>query len=240
MNKILIAAFTLIIVVLASGCGKSPTEGEITRPVLITFEPQKALLLASGSVTVGTDVVQVTAVKMTLEDIDIERSDLSVDCPDEQECSDAYAGPVLLDLNLEGINEASQIIINVPIGTYDTISFDISVPDGGDPAQEDYLLVNPDMRYISLRIDGFFNDSAFSFGLDLTGDQEIPLIPNLEVTLETTLVEVVIVFDVASWFVRPDGSLMNPSEICSEDEGCFDRTIVERNIEASIQSYSNE
>ena len=240
MSKILFATFTLILMFLALGCGKAPTEGEITRPVSITFEPQKALLAASGSVTVGADVVQITAVKMTLEDIDIERSDVSVDCPDGQECSDYFAGPVLLDLNLEGINEPSQIIINVPIGTYDTISFDISVPDGGDPAQEDYLRVNPDMRYISLRIEGFFNDTAFSFGLDLSGDQEIPLIPNLEVTLETTLVEVVIVFDVASWFVRPDGSLMNPNEICSDDVGCFDRTIVERNIEASLESYSNE
>lgn len=124
--------------------------------------------------------------------------------------------------------------------------FDISVPDGGDPEEIAYLNQNPDMAEVSLRIDGTFNDESFSFALDLRGDQELNIVPALTVTETSVGLEVVVSFDVASWFRRSDGSLMDPSAICSPDddtspEGCSptDRTLVEQNIERSIQSYSD-
>ena len=200
---------------------------------------------ASGLiVTSGSNTLEINLVKMTLEDIDLERTDQSVDCSaagsgDFSDCSDYFAGPLLVQLDLNGSAQTTPLTVDAPFGTFDMVSFDISVPDGGDPAQEAYLAANEDMRGVSLLIDGTFNGADFAFALDLRGDQELLISPPLLVTESNTGFSITMTFDIASWFVRPDGSLMDPSAICSADVGCADRSTVEQNIERSIQAYSD-
>ena len=198
---------------------------------------------ASGLiVTSGSNTLEINLVKMTLEDIDLERTDQSVDCSaagsgDFSDCSDYFAGPLLVQLDLNGAGLTTPLTVDAPFGTFDFVSFDISVPDGGDPAQEAYLTTNPDMRGVSLHIEGTFNSANFSFALDLRGDQVLPLSPPLVVTESNTGFFITVTFDIASWFVRLDGTLINPSAICSVDVGCADRTTVEQNIERSIEAH---
>jgi hypothetical protein len=186
----------------------------------------------------------VSLIKMTLEDIDLERTDQSVDCSaaesgDFSDCSDYFAGPLLVQLDLTGSALTTPITINAPFGTFDTVSFDISVPDGGDPAQVAYLDANPDMEGVSLLVEGTFNSAAYSFALDLRGDQALLISPPPVVTESNTGFSITAMFAIASWFVRTDSSLMKPSAMCSASVGCADRSTVEQNIERSIQAYSD-
>lgn len=188
------------------------------------------------AVTSGENTMVITEVLMTLEDIDLEGK---VGSPNIE-------GPVLVRLNLAGDGLGTPIEIEVPPDTYKEISFDISVPDGGEPAQVRFLERHPYMSDVSMRIRGTFNSSQFDFGLDLRGDLEIPFKPLLRVESGQKSLNVEIQFDVASWFVREDGTLMDPRLICSPDDdnyppGCSpeDRTTVEQNIERSIQAYSD-
>ena len=249
---------SLVTVVALTGCGDIGPEG--TQPVTVRFAAVGALTaappmfataassFANGLVVVrGVDTLTVGEIKMTLEDIDLERTGQSVDCSDGGssdiiDCSDYLSGPLLTQLNLDGSAVSAPITLDAPIGTFGLISFDISVPDGGDPAQLAYLEANPDMAGVSLRITGTFNGTPYSFALDLRGDQEIALSPPLDVTEETPPggFSITVEFDIASWFLRADNTLMNPNAICSVADGCADRTTVEQNIERSIQSYSDQ
>ncbi len=244
-----------LIAVLTTGCGGSTApNGTDTKPVGLKFTELSRIsgspVALSGSVpgavvvANGPDTLRIDLVKMTLEDIDLERTSQSVDCSvagnrNHNDCSDYFRGPLLVVLDLNGSGQTAPLNLEAPVGTFSKVSFDISVPDGGDPHQEAYLAANPDMRDVSLRITGTFNGSPFSFALDLTGDQIITLNPPLVVTEAGTGFNITVAFDIASWFVRADGSIMNPSLICSDDVGCADRTTVEQNIERSIESYSD-
>lgn len=246
MKKILMPIAALLLV---SACSDAVAPGA-RRPVTVQFgggqplRPATMMSAASVTATHGSNTLVVDTVKMTLEDIDLERAEQSVDCSttadasQHADCSDYFPGPYLVRLNLDG-GLSGPLTLEAQAGTYDTVSFDISVPDGGDPAQRAYLAANPDMQGVSIRIIGRYNGAPFSFALDLTGDQDIPIQPPLEVSggLPGTL-GIAVNFDVASWFRRADGSLIDPRTICSADSGCADRSRVEQNIEASIESYT--
>ena len=219
--------------------------GSVT-PLATASEPNPAPASGPDGVTVesGGILLEVTLIKMTLEDIDLERTGQSVDCSgagsgDFLDCSDYFAGPLLVQLDLTGSGQVTPLTVNAPVGTFDLVSFDISVPDGGDPAQVTYLEANPDMTDVSIRIEGNYDGTDFSFALDLRGDQELSIVPPLVVTESNTGFTITLALDIASWFFRPDGSLIDPSTICSVAVGCTDRSTIEQNIERSIQAYSD-
>ena len=245
----IVAVFSTFL--LASGCsdGTGPTDDS---QVAIRFGVRDVAGLSqvhasapgtlSGATTQGItlsdgmNTLEITEVKLTLEDIDLEG----------QSGSPNIEGPILVRLSLTGDRLTNPLTTEVPPGTYSLISFDISVPDGGDPEEVAYLAQNPDMADVSIRVNGMYNGETFSFALDLRGDQEITIAPPMVVTESSVGLEVVVWFDLDSWFRRPDGSLMNPSAICSPDDdsdppGCSptDRTLVEGNIELSVESESD-
>ena len=119
----------------------------------------------------GLNTLNITEVKLTLADIDLEG----------QSGSPNIEGPVLAQLSLTGDRLTNPVTTEVPVGTYSVISFDISVPDGGDPAEVAYLTQNPGMADVSIRVNGTLNDESFSFALDLRGDQELTIVPPLVV-----------------------------------------------------------
>lgn len=176
--------------------------------------------------------------------ISLSPSDDSVDCGELEDaddalaCSDWISGPLLVDLDLLGGTTPLGAVLS-PVGTFDSISFDISIPDGGDPEEEAYLAANPDMTDISIRIAGAYNGNPFDFALDLTGDQEIALEPPMVVTDASAGFEVQLSFDVATWFFDLAGVLIDPASVCPVDDesGCDARDLIEANVEASIQSY---
>lgn len=216
-----------------------------TRPVKVSFSrsaPSGAAGIASASVQSGADVIVVDSVKLTLEDIDLERTTQSVDCSTgsaSQDCSDYFPGPYLVRLNLAG-GTTQGPTLNAALGSYDTVSFDISVPDGGDLAQRAYAAAHPEMANVSVRAYGTFNGAAFDFALNLTGDQEVAVKPVLEVTGAPKSFGILLNFDVSNWFRNPStGALINPNAVCALGQSCVERSIIEANVERTIESYSN-
>lgn len=259
MHNVKMASMAMAVLVTGSslGCGDSGPEG--TAPVRLNFQSGSSSFQASVAeqprfsvsgpsgidahglvLTDGNNnTMEITLVKMTLEDIDLERTDQSIDCATTtsgsfEDCSDYFAGPLLVELDLTGNGTTSPLTVQAPFGTFDVVSFDISVPDGGDSDQETYLGSNPDMRDVSIRIVGTFNDADFNFALDLRGDQELMLSPALEVTESNTGFEITVAFDIAAWFVRADGILIDPSSVCAVASSCADRSRIEETIELSI------
>ncbi len=254
MKKLWILAglmFAIVAVACSSDSETAPVSesapsGVVTKPVMLQFGiPLDA---ATGSVRVIDDdsnELVITEVTMTLEDIDFERSDQSVDCSsvsqplEHSDCGDYIPGPVLLDLDLSG-TASTLLTASVPIGTIEVVSFDISVPDGGDPAQIAYLEDHPELTGLSMLIKGTFNGEPFTFRTDLTGDQEIELDPPVKVTAAGSNFAISLIFDPRNWFMDDSGLLIDPASVCPVRTSCADRDQIDAQMEMTIQSYSNE
>lgn len=230
-----------------TGCaGKEDDKAAATKPVELTARSSPPVMAFAVETTdTNGNVIVLDRVRMTLADIDLERAEDTIDCgeiedaDDVLECSDWIGGPLLLDLNLLG-GQSSIGAVQSPLGTFDTVTFDISVPDGGDPEELAYIAANPDMEDVSINIEGAYNGTAFNFVLDLRGDQDIELDPPMEITDASAGFQVLLVFDVSDWFLDAGNLLINPLEVCPVDDSCAERDQIEARIEASIQSYTYE
>lgn len=217
----------------------SPGATGATRKVTIEFKAPRAIRKDVPVSDPRGNSLVITAVSMTLQDIDLERATQSVDCfetgnEDNEDCSDAIAGPVRFDMNLAPGSAGQRLEVNAPIGTFDRISFDISVPDGGDPEERAYLQANPELRDASLLVRGSFNGRPFTYTTDVRGDQEVAIVPPLVVTASgPATANVNVAFDVSRWFRAGDGTLIDPNTVNPASA-----ETIRQNIRNSIESGS--
>lgn len=227
MRKFVAGGFGLALAV--AGCSDSTGPGGRSN-ANVTFSAKRVGTVSPSLapsqnviVTSGTNTINISAVAMTLQDIDMERTSQSVDCTDgtasHQDCSDWLGGPFRVNLNLSDASAGHTVTIPLQAGTYDVISFDISVPDGGDPAEVAYLAANPDMRNASLIVSGTYNGASFTYRTDVRGDREVALNPPITVSADSeTTFSFNVQFDVANWFRRSDGSLIDPRSASETDQ----------------------
>ena len=249
-----------------AACGDSTAPGTPTRGVRLAFQslvaaPLGPSLMRVGSIdglsfaassymsgdTVivvdGADTLKITQVKMTLEEIELEREDETVECElveneDADDCEDYLAGPIYVELNLGG--GPAQFTVPAVLGTYDSLEFKFDVAHEDDASHVAYRAAHPEMATISVKVIGLFNGTPFEFDLDVEIEKEVALTNPLVVDGTGTSFEVDIQFDVASWFVRADGSLINPAAVCALPNGCADRERIEFNMEEGVESHSDD
>lgn len=202
--------------------------------------------LSGYTVSDGINNLVITSVKMTLEDIDLERDASAPSCednpdPNNIECADFIDGPALVNLDLTGRN-ATTLVMDVQPGVFEHISFDISVPDGGDQHQLDYFARHPEMKDVSVLVEGSFNGTPFVFRTAVRGDQELALSPALVIEAPESSgiasFDLNLYCDLSDWFKDSSGNLVDPTAICELGKSCSVRTIVEDNIRRSIESGS--
>jgi hypothetical protein len=187
----------------------------------------------------GADTLVIEKVSLTLQDIDMERTTQSVDCKDgnnggNADCSDWVDGPIRVNLNLADATKGHTLSIPLQKGTYDVISFDISVPDGGDPHEQAYIIANPDMANASVLVIGTFNRQPFTFKTEVRGDREVVLNPPLVVSEDKEVTfSFAVEFDVAMWFRRADRMLIDPRTTNDTD-----LETIKQNIRDRIESKS--
>ena len=231
--------------------------------------PSFATSTISGGTLVlaaGADTMRLTAVQLTIEEIELERDGQSVDCSADStssssaslrrgrgsdddssdddsssshhrgrgsdDCEDHIGGPVFVDLNLAG-GSTSQITVPAVLGVYDTLEFDFDVADESSSAHAAYRAAHPEMANASARIIGTFNGAPFELKLDSRLKYEVALTMPLVVSDGTTGFELAINIDVGAWLTRPNGTLVDPTAICSLGSRCTDREIIENNMDSA-------
>lgn len=247
------SAFAVALAATLAACGGGGGSTPATATVRFAGTPQTATVSSTQTlvsaqshpspslvVTDGTHTLVINSVSLTLRDIDMERTSQSVDCKDGQnsshlDCSDWVDGPIRVDLNLSSSSSPGHhLTIPLQIGTYDVISFDISGADGGDPQELAYIDANPDIGTNSVLVKGTFNGQAFEFKTRVTGDREVFLNPPLTVAVDGPVeFQFAVQFDVAQWFRKSNGSLIDPGTTVEDD-----RETIRQNIRNRIESYS--
>ena len=196
--------------------------------------------VGSGELTQtdGEHTLVITRVAVVLREIELERVE-DDDCPDgvgEDDCEEFEVGPVLLEMGLDGTVE-QMVAIQVPAGRYDELEFEIHKPDDDSPEDLAFVDANPDFERVSIRVEGTFDGEDFLFVQDLNKEQELDLSPPLEVADDAPTTNVTVRLDVSTWFVRNDGSLIDPA---TANKGGPNESLVEQNIESSIEAFEDD
>ncbi len=202
-------------------------------PATVIPAPAPALRAGALDDTIisGSDILIITSVQMVLREIELEAVEVA-DCDVEPEpagCQDVWLGPVVVDLQLAP-GAAQRFDVNVPLGTYDEIEFDIHKVSTGDP-------VDPGLVDKSIRVQGTFNSAAFTYESDLNVEQELALQPPLVIDDMTTSTNLTVFVNLDAWFRASDGNLVDPA---SANTGGANENLVRDNIINSIRAFEDE
>ncbi len=186
----------------------------------------------------GEHTLVLDRVAMVLREIELERVE-DDDCADgveDDDCEEFEVGPVVLELALDG-NVEQMVAIQAPAGRYDELELEIHKPDDDTPEDLAFMASNPDFERVSIRVEGTFDGEAFVFTQDVDEEQELDLNPPVEVVEGATGANVTLCVDVTTWFVRSDGSLIDPR---TANIGGPNESLVEQNIEDSIEAFEDD
>lgn len=188
--------------------------------------------------TQGTDTLRLTRVALVLSEIELERVE-ATECAtgiDVDDCEEFELGPLLLELDLNGGVE-QFVSAMVPAGMYDELEFEIDKPDDDEPADSTFVATNPQFEDVSIRVEGTWNGEPFLFVQDIDAEQELDLSPPLTIEGDGDALNLTLLLDLSTWFVKADGSLLDPR---SALDGQVNESLVEQNIQSSLEIFEDD
>jgi hypothetical protein len=240
------AASLLSIVALATAtaCADTtgPEEGTVLKLSLVTPAPPAAPAPGPLSVVTqsdGSNTLEFTRVAMVMREIELELAsgdgcDDTGDTDTHDDCEEFEAGPLLLELPLDG-TVSHVVSIEIPAGTYDEIEFDIHKAEL--PEDQAFLDQFPDFEGVSIRVEGTWNREAFVFLQDLDEEQEIELRTPLVIGEGSDANNLTLEMDIGTWFLDEGGTLVDPR---TANEGGEHEGLVEDNIKQSIEAFEDD
>jgi hypothetical protein len=201
--------------------------------------PGMSMSVAAIDLTDGQgNTLTLDKVEIVLREIELKRQ-IAPGCddlPGDDDCEEFEAGPVLLDLPLDG-NVATMVTITPDPDVYDEVEFDIHKVSNDDPEDATFRETYPDMVGKSIRVQGSFNGQPFTYETDLDVEQEFDLSPPLTVGADAAAAtNVTIMVDVDAWFRDLSGTLVNPQD---GNKGGQHESLVKENIKQSIEAFED-
>lgn len=237
---------TIVLAFVAMACSDT-TETHLRGGVAVSFATRSPTASPSAmatpaevlddTVVSGSDTLILTRAQIVLGEIELKRAETS-DCdvePEPEGCEEVEVGPVLVDLPLS-TGAQQQFSVQLPLGTYSRIDFEVHKADDDEPADQAFLVQHPDFVDLSIRVEGSFNGVAFTYESDLDVEQELNLVPPLLVD-DATATNVTIFVDVDTWFRAPGGSLLDPD---TGNIGGANESEIKENIKQSLKAFEDE
>ena len=227
-----------------SACGDS---GAPTPALSLSFATQAAptasarfgpaFSVASDTFANTTDTLIITKAQLVLRNIRLKQQETAT-CDVEPEpagCEEFKAGPILLDLPLT-VGAVPQVTINVPSGTYTKVEFKVHKVGNSDAADSAFLAANPSFAGKSIRVEGTFNGTPFTFETDIDVEQELEFPTPLVVSDTSTSTNLTVKVALDTWFLNAQGALIDPS---TANEGGANKGIVTENIQHSMKAFKD-
>ncbi len=196
----------------------------------------------------GDQEMLLDRVSFVVRNIKLE-SELS-DCPGSESSSDDGcvefdAGPVIVDLPVNGEPPQTISVTNLPDGTYDELRFKVHKPEDNTPEDLAFITANPEFDGVSILATGTFDADvtdanpavSFTFVTDLNREQRNQITP---FTVEAGVggnINVTFTVDVDTWFRDATGALIDPATAL---KGEVNENVVKDNIEASIETFRDD
>lgn len=153
---------------------------------------------------------------------------------DDDDCAEIRVGPYLVNVPVNGADGA-RVAVAVPAGTYSSIRLWLYKVTSSDSADLAFRQANPDFRDISLRLEGTFNGTPFTFVNDVNAKLTVPLTEPLVVG--TGGDDVTVTIDLSTWFLRSSGGLYSPAAANTPGQV---RAQVQNNIRNAFRAFKDK
>lgn len=220
MKTASLTLFILSIFVMFNSCQDDNPAPEVLDGTITLRNQSISTILPKVSGAAAVDSLKLTAVRLILRDIKFKST--------AEDTLNFKTAPLLLTVNLTGTVQ-SLGAIQVPLGTYNRIEFDVhrlektSLTNPADTVTfadflkgERYSVIIDGRMYISGK------DSAFSYRSKIDAKQKYDLSPVLTVDKQTPNVSTTMQINTANWF-RFGGALLDPMD--KNNEGKIDEAI---------------
>lgn len=177
--------------------------------------PARAVPGVSADVTVSDDpALTVDSVDVVIREVQIapQGTDCAGGAGDEGEgsgCQEFIDRTFVPTLPVDAAGAVALANLAVPPATYDQVTFRFNVLDANEPRDAEILSDRGELRGASVFVVGTFRGDRFELKLDPTGEMVVPAGTPLTLDEEQSG-DVVLVWDVGEWFLRDDGSVIDP------------------------------
>ena len=210
----------------------------VPAPVAASIAPS----FSAAPITLGGQTLVISQVQAVLSEVELKQPEHSGVCQgDGPGCEEFSAGPVLVDLPLDG-GVVTPLSTPVAAGTYSEAELKIDVPEDGDAATTAFLAANPSWpQTASLHVVGTFDagdgSGAQPFDIYLSGEAELELEFNPPVVVDASgAFNVTIAIDPNGWFVA-GSALIDPRALATDPAL---QASVLANVENSFHSFEDD
>ena len=165
------------------------------------------------------NTLEIDRVQLVLREVELENETHQSACEaasaSEGDCAEIELGPFLVDLPLGVGGAARTVTANVPAGTYEEGKFKIREPDDDTDADKAFVAAHPDFAHTSVKVEGSFNGTPFTFVSDLQAELKLELSPPLVVDGSGTT-DLTLFADLGTWFRDAGGNLLDPSSVSGQ------------------------
>jgi len=239
----LVGAMAAAITVAACENGGTDPNGQL-RDVQVAFGTTRtstsaavgASALLDDTLTSGSDTVIVSSVGIVMREIELKRVGADNCAEGDDACEEFEAGPVLVDLPLEGGVEVRFAVV-IPDGSFSEIEFKIRKVEGNDPDDLVFAQQYPEFVGQSIRVGGTFNGTPFLFETDLDVEIELDLNPPLVVDSAAGPSSVSVLVDIDGWFRDGSGALVDPA---TGNKGGANESLIKENIKVLLEAFEDD
>jgi hypothetical protein len=227
-----------------AACGV--TSPKATRPLSLSITsrsasnaslPAPSAIQADIRIGSGANSITISKVQVVLARIELSPSGTCATTTGENDCDELQAGPVLLDLPVDG---TTKVVLDgtVPAGTYSALQakLDAVTADDDESGVDAFLKAHPEFKGISVQVTGVFTDANsqthnFTFTSGAEAELEASFQPPVTVGASTS--NLTINIDVASWFTDAAGKAIDPTNAANAEA-------IERNIRQSFKGFEDD
>jgi len=173
--------------------------------------------LADVTVANGGNTLVISKVQLVLGEIELKEA--TAECASGSHsgsgsrgggCPEVELDPVLVDVPLTGATTTLDLGALVPAGTYHELEFEIESVDDDSGPEAAFAAAHPELRGVSVRVEGTYNGQPFTFKSSLEAELELELESPLTVSAAEPL-NLTLSVDVSSWFKGVGGTVLDPS-----------------------------
>jgi len=220
------------------------TTGGARHPLTVSITTQSQGLIADrtlADITIGSGTNSLVITKAQLVARRIELAPASAtSCEGMQEsgddanvedgCAEVEVGPTLLDIPVNGTT-TTNITASVPAGTYRALEIRVEPITSGNSRSLAFIAAHPEVKNVSVRVEGTFNGKAFVF----TGpvDARIETAFSAPVTVDATNPNVTVAIDLSSWFSDGSSGVLDPGNAANAGR-------ITANIAGSFRAFEDD
>lgn len=186
----------------------------------------------------GTNTLRITSIELVLTRVKLNRVSNPVPCDstaNADACEEFTTGPQLVSMPLTA-GTATVLSVGIDSGSYDKVEFIIHKP-GSDSLDAQFVAAHPAFAGISIRVQGTYNGTAFTYTVPIDQEQEFTFPAPLVIDASGSTTNLTLQMDARTWFrVGGTGDLFSPA---TANVGQPNEGVARENIKNSIEAFED-